>query len=111
MGQPCRRDRQRGGLSLAERLSPPDDRYRDLLGRGLRPAVDAGELRGAGLSLEPPLGPEERVALFELEGPDGPELWAGRRNFYTITRYNHSALYALAVVQLARRIRAEADLP
>lgn len=99
------------GEPIAQRLYPDDDRYRELLGRGRRPAVDAGELRAAGLSLEPPPGPDERVALFELDGPDGPEVWAGRRNFYSITRYNHSELYALAVVQLARRIRAGAGAP
>ena len=96
---------------IAERLDPPDSRYRDLLGRGLRPAVDGAELRAAGLSLDPPLEADERIALFELAGPDGPELWAGRHNFYAITRYNHSELYALAVVQLARGIRAGGGTP
>lgn len=99
------------GRPIVQRLHPDDERYRDLLGRGLKPAVDASELRAAGLSLDPALADGERVALFELEGADGPEVWAGRRNFYTITRYNHSELYALAVVQLARGIRAEAGAP
>ncbi|MDX1609867.1 MAG: lytic murein transglycosylase B, partial [Halofilum sp. (in: g-proteobacteria)] len=70
---------------IVQRLYPPDDRYRALLDRGLKPRVDAAELRAAGLSLEPELGPDERVALFELEGEAGPEVWAGRRNFYAIT--------------------------
>ncbi len=99
------------GAPIVQRLQPDGERYRDLLGRGLKPAVEASELRAAGLSLDPALADGERVALFELEGPDGPELWAGRRNFYTITRYNHSELYALAVVQLARGIRAGAGAP
>ncbi len=94
---------------IVQRLEPPDDRYRELLGRGLKPAVEAGELRRAGLSLEPPLAEGERATLFELEGEDGIEVWAGRRNFHAITRYNHSELYALAVVQLARGIRADLE--
>lgn len=94
---------------IAQRLQPSDDRYRALLGRGLKPAIDREELRRAGLSLEPLLRDDERVALFELEGEDGIEVWAGRGNFHAITRYNHSELYALAVVQLARGIRAGAE--
>lgn len=96
---------------LVERLQPPDDRYRELLGRGLKPTIDREDLRQAGLSLEPPLAKSERATLFELEGKEGNEVWAGRRNFHAITRYNHSELYALAVVQLAREIRAGMESP
>lgn len=99
------------GQPIVQRLQPSDDRYRTLLGRGLKPTIDREELREAGLSLEPPLEDDERAALFELEGEDGVEIWAGRRNFHAITRYNHSELYALAVVQLARGIRAQAEAP
>jgi membrane-bound lytic murein transglycosylase B len=52
------------------------------------------------------------AALFRMEAEDGPQYWLGLRNFYVITRYNHSRLYALAVLQLGDAIaearRAEA---
>ena len=47
----------------------------------------------------------EKVKLLQLENKDGYEYWVALHNFYVITRYNHSALYAMAVYQLADAIR------
>jgi membrane-bound lytic murein transglycosylase B len=47
-------------------------------------------------------GPFSLVAL-ELE--KGHEYWIGQKNFYVITRYNHSPLYAMAVYQLSQEIK------
>jgi len=51
-------------------------------------------------------GPGEGATVFAFDGADGREYWLGFRNFYVITRYNHSPMYALAVHQLAQAIRA-----
>ena len=45
-----------------------------------------------------------RQALIELELKNGVEHWVGLNNFYVITRYNHSQLYAMAVYQLSQAI-------
>ena len=47
--------------------------------------------------------------MITLDGADGREDWIGYRNFYVISRYNHSPMYSLAVHQLAQAIRAGVD--
>ena len=44
------------------------------------------------------------ATLLTLQGRDGPEYWITFTNFQVITRYNTSAMYALAVTQLAADI-------
>ncbi len=64
----------------------------DLAARGYRPR-DAG-------------APDLPATLLTLEGANGPEYWIGYKNFYVITRYNRSPMYAMAVFQLAQEIAA-----
>lgn len=47
----------------------------------------------------------DKVRLIKLNRAAHDELWYGAKNFYVITRYNHSAYYAMAVHQLAQGIR------
>jgi membrane-bound lytic murein transglycosylase B len=49
---------------------------------------------------------ESQVGLYRMELESGPEFWLGFNNFYVITRYNRSRLYALAVHQLSQEILA-----
>ena len=49
----------------------------------------------------------EPFVKFELE--KGYEYWLGMHNFYVITRYNHSAMYAMSVHQLSQRIAARME--
>jgi len=46
-----------------------------------------------------------KADLIVLENKQGPEYWFGLQNFYAITRYNHSELYAMAVFQLSQGIK------
>lgn len=50
--------------------------------------------------------PSELDAMaFELEAEQGKEYWVGLKNFYVVTRYNHSLLYAMAVHDLSQAIK------
>ncbi len=42
--------------------------------------------------------------LLAYEGSDGMEYWVGFHNFFVITRYNRSVMYALAVHQLGQEV-------
>ena len=44
------------------------------------------------------------ATAMKLDGEEGPEYWMGLHNFYVITRYNHSSMYALSVWQLSEAI-------
>ena len=50
------------------------------------------------------MNPGQPSSLQKLEGVYGPEYWFTFQNFYVITRYNRSPLYAMAVNQLAQEI-------
>jgi membrane-bound lytic murein transglycosylase B len=74
---------------------------------GLKPAHSVGALAGKGVRSEVALPPEQLATLLKLQGEQGDEYWLGLKNFYVITRYNHSAMYAMAVYQLAGMISGE----
>jgi len=46
----------------------------------------------------------DQVRLIKLNKKSYDELWYAAKNFYVITRYNHSAYYAMAVHQLAQKL-------
>ena len=86
------------------------DRVTSLLEAGIKPHTTVKEFRQQGVTSLTPLPPEAPAALIAFEKKDGQsDYWLGLNNFYTITRYNHSPLYAMAVYQLGQAISAERD--
>jgi len=71
------------------------------LTEGLDPVLNIGQLRALGWSSQQALRDDLPVTAFRLEGEAGAEYWLGLPNFYVITRYNRSLMYALAVHQLS----------
>ncbi|WP_439859822.1 lytic murein transglycosylase B [Pseudomonas sp. MBLB4136] len=71
------------------------------LSPGLDPLHNVGELRRLGWTSADALDDELPVTAFRLDGAEGPEYWLGLPNFFVITRYNRSVMYAMAVNQLA----------
>lgn len=95
---------ERGG-AVAVPVSVSGAQPQGMVDKGLKPSLTVRELKRRGIETVTALPEDERVALIELEQKTGPEYWAGLHNFYVITRYNHSPLYAMAVYQLSEEIR------
>jgi len=94
------------GAAVAIPVTVSGDRYRVLLERGLAPHTPLARMAALGVHGDGLATDTRQAALIELAGAGGPEYWAGLRNFYVITRYNHSPLYAMTVWQLAQAIAA-----
>lgn len=78
-----------------------------LLKDGVKPARPLKELKAQGVTTAAALDDAKPAALIAFQQEDGPEYWLGLQNFYVITRYNRSPLYAMAVYQLSEEIRAQ----
>ena len=70
------------------------------LPNGFKTRYSISQLATAGLTPQQPLGNHQQASLLRLDVGTGYQYWYGLPNFYTITRYNHSTHYAMAVWQL-----------
>ena len=77
----------------------------DLDGRKLALSETVGSLNAKGVNFDSPLPAEAPAILVAADEADGVHWRVGYNNFYVITRYNHSALYAMAVYELATAVK------
>lgn len=79
----------------------------DIGDKQMKPYMAVAEFKRLGVKPKHSFNDSEQATLLKLDGSDGDEYWMGLNNFYVITRYNHSPLYALAVFQLAQAVATE----
>lgn len=72
----------------------------------LKPYKTVAEFIEQGVKPQTDIPLDARATLLTFDGKNGIENWLGLNNFYVITRYNHSSLYAMAVYHLSERLRA-----
>jgi membrane-bound lytic murein transglycosylase B len=93
----------RRGEEVATRVSYNGNRFRKYK-TGYNRKYNRSQLAG----IEPKYGKwnyKNKVRLIKLDRASHDELWYGAKNFYVITRYNHSAYYAMSVYKLANKIK------
>jgi len=99
----------RANEAVAGPLTALENNTIEKLEPGVKPVYKWSDLARNGLQSNTELDPDTAVALVKLEQRNQPEYWAGLQNFYVITRYNHSELYAMAVYQLSLLIKARME--
>jgi membrane-bound lytic murein transglycosylase B len=75
--------------------------------KNLQPEHTVAEFATAGVIADKPVPGDTLASAMQFELKNGYEYWLGFHNFYVITRYNHSAMYAMCVHQLSQRIAAQ----
>ncbi|MGH1461631.1 MAG: lytic murein transglycosylase B [Neptuniibacter sp.] len=73
--------------------------------KGLIPKVTLAEWQERGVQPNLDLSGNGKAILMRLEIGEDKQYWLGLHNFYVITRYNHSKLYAMAVHRLSEQIK------
>jgi len=73
----------------------------------LKPHTRIADLAAEGVFPDAAVDDEKKATVITLNGKKGKEYWLGLDNFYVITRYNHSAMYSMAVYQLSQEFDAQ----
>ena len=79
----------------------------EIINNDLKPHIRPHELKKYGLIFNQDITDTVLLKVLKFEQKDHYDYWLGLHNFYVITRYNHSALYAMAVYQLSESIKIE----
>jgi len=93
------------GEPVLEEATVPPEKAGDLDGRKLALSETIASLEAKGVSFDTSLPPEAPAILIAADEPDGVHWRVGYNNFFVITRYNHSPLYAMAVYELATAMK------
>ena len=93
------------GAPVTVRAQVEGNDYQTILDLGYKPNTVLDAMRHDGITPVSPQPDELLASLISFEQQNGPEYWLGFNNFYVITRYNHSPLYAMAAYQLSEEIR------
>jgi membrane-bound lytic murein transglycosylase B len=93
------------GEPVLSEAAVDSDKTAALDGRKLALADTVESLKAKGVNFDSSMPPDAPAILIAADESDGVHWRVGYNNFYVITRYNHSALYAMAVYELAAAVK------
>lgn len=93
------------GAPIVSHAHVAGSQFKKIIKKSLKPKLTLAQLNAHGVTIDESQPDTLKGTLIELENESGLEYWVGYRNFYAISRYNHSALYSMAVYQLASEMR------
>lgn len=96
----------REGEPVVTRATVRANYREDRVNGNLKPKHTVADLRAANIYPDVDFPAESKATALRFDGANGEEFWMGLHNFYVITRYNHSPMYAMSVYQLSEEIRA-----
>jgi membrane-bound lytic murein transglycosylase B len=93
------------GEPVLDEAAVDPDKAQDLDGRTLALNETIGSLKAKGVGIDTSLPADTAALLIALDEEGGVHWRVGYPNFYAITRYNHSLMYAMAVYELAAALK------
>ena len=92
-------------ISAVSFTSETDEAWFSKGRKGLIPKTSLAEWQARGVEAQLQGEASDKAILMQLQMGDDYQYWLGLHNFYVITRYNHSKLYAMAVYRLSEQIK------
>lgn len=93
------------GKAIAQPVNVTGSSYQSLINSKLKPKHTLQDLSKQHVPIPDNMPGKTSVKLLQLKQKNNKEYWLAFHNFYVITRYNHSSLYAMAAFQLSQEIK------
>lgn len=79
----------------------------DIINTGEKPAKLLSGWKALGVKASQVEAQDVAAVLLKMKDQDSEAYWLGYNNYYVVTRYNRSRLYAMAVLQLSEEIKTK----